>query len=83
MLLPSSSCAPCRDRTERIEPNPPYGPRIQRSHALLRASDLAPHPSWAALAARHGQADQSHLIREVQHLAGVSLTRLHNERAAE
>jgi AraC-like DNA-binding protein len=41
-------------------------------HALLRASDLAPRPSWAALAADHGYADQSHLIREVQHLAGVS-----------
>ena len=57
--------------------------RIQRFHALLRASDLAPRPSWAALAAHHGYADQSHLIREVQHLAGVSPTRLHDERGAE
>jgi AraC-like DNA-binding protein len=57
--------------------------RIQRFHALLRDSDLFPHPSWAALAAHHGYADQSHLIREVQHLAGVSPTRLHDERSAE
>ena len=53
---------------------PRHFARIQRFHALLRASDLAPRPSWAALAAAHGYADQSHLIREVQHLAGVSPT---------
>ena len=57
--------------------------RIQRFHALLRASDLAPHPSWSGLAALHGYADQSHLIREVQDLAGVTPTRLHAERGAE
>ncbi len=62
---------------------PRHFARIQRFHALLRASDLAPRPSWAALAAHHGYADQSHLIREVQHLAGVSPTRLHKERGAE
>ena len=62
---------------------PRHFARIQRFHALLRASDLAPRPSWAALAAQHGYADQSHLIREVQHLAGVSPTRLHQERGAE
>jgi AraC-like DNA-binding protein len=62
---------------------PRHFARIQRFHALLRASDLAPRPSWAALAAHHGYADQSHLIREVRHLAGVSPTRLHEERGAE
>jgi AraC-like DNA-binding protein len=62
---------------------PRHFARIQRFHALLRDSDLAPRPSWAALAAHHGYADQSHLIREVQHLAGVSPTRLHEERGAE
>ncbi len=62
---------------------PRHFSRIQRFHALLRASDLAPRPSWAALAADHGYADQSHLIREVRHLAGVSPTRLHKERGAE
>lgn len=62
---------------------PRHFARIQRFHALLRASDLVPRPSWAALAADYGYADQSHLIREVQHLAGVSPTRLHNERRAE
>jgi len=62
---------------------PRHFARIQRFHALLRASDLAPHPSWSGLAALHGYADQSHLIREVQDLAGVTPTRLHAERSAE
>ena len=62
---------------------PRHFARIQRFHALLRASDRAPRPSWAALAADYGYADQSHLIREVRHLAGVSPTRLHKERGAE
>jgi AraC-like DNA-binding protein len=57
--------------------------RIQRFHALLRASDIAPRPSWSALAAHHGYADQSHLIREVQDLTGVTPTQLHAERSAE
>lgn len=57
--------------------------RIQRFLALVRASDRAPRPAWAALAADYGFADQSHLIREVQHLAGVSPTLLHDERRAE
>jgi len=62
---------------------PRHFARIQRFHALLRSSDLAGRPSWAALAAHHGYADQSHLIREVQDLAGVTPTRLHEERGAE
>ena len=62
---------------------PRHFARIQRFHALLRSSDLAPRPAWAALAAHHGYADQSHLIREVQDLAGVTPTRLHEERRAE
>jgi AraC-like DNA-binding protein len=62
---------------------PRHFARIQRFHALLRASDLTPHPSWSGLAALHGYADQSHLIREVQDLAGVTPTRLHAERSAE
>ena len=57
--------------------------RIQRFHALLRSADAAPHPAWAALAFRHGYADQPHLIREVQDLAGVTPARLHTERRAE
>ncbi len=62
---------------------PRHFARIQRFHALLRSSDLAGRPSWAALAAHHGYADQSHLIREVRDLAGVTPTRLHEERGAE
>ena len=62
---------------------PRHFARIQRFHSLLRASDLASRPSWAALAADHGYADQSHLIREVQDLAGVAPRQLHQERSAE
>lgn len=57
--------------------------RIQRFHALLRSADLTPRPAWAALALDHGYADQSHLIREVQDLAGTTPARLHGERRAE
>ena len=63
--------------------SPRHFARIQRFHALLRSSDLAGRPLWAALAAHHGYADQSHLIREVRDLAGVTPTRLHEERTAE
>jgi AraC-like DNA-binding protein len=62
---------------------PRHFARIQRFHALLRASDLVPHRSWAELAYHHGYADQSHMIREVQDLAGVTPTQLHQERRAE
>jgi AraC-like DNA-binding protein len=57
--------------------------RVQRFHALLRDADQAASPGWAALAARHGYADQSHLIRELQALAGVTPARLLAERRAE
>ncbi|HKW46584.1 MAG TPA: AraC family transcriptional regulator [Gemmatimonadaceae bacterium] len=57
--------------------------RIQRFHALLRCADAASSPAWAALAFQHGYADQPHLIREVQDLAGVTPARLHAERRAE
>ena len=57
--------------------------RVQRFHALLREVDATPRPSWAMLAAGHGYADQSHLIREVQELAGVTPARLLEERRAE
>jgi AraC-like DNA-binding protein len=62
---------------------PRHFARIQRFHALLRASDLIAHPSWAALAACYGYADQSHLIREVHALTGVTPSRLREERLAE
>ena len=62
---------------------PRHFARIQRFHALLRASDLVPHRSWGELAAQHGYADQSHMIREVQDLVGVTPTQLHQERRAE
>jgi AraC-like DNA-binding protein len=57
--------------------------RVQRFLALLREVDATPRPAWAMLAAGHGYADQSHLIHEVQELAGVSPARLLEERRAE
>ena len=63
--------------------SPRHFARIQRFHALLRSADRASRPEWAALAFRHGYADQSHLIREVQDLAGVTPVRLLAERRAE
>lgn len=62
---------------------PRHFARIQRFHALLRASDLVPRRPWSELAAHHGYADQAHMIREVQDLAGVTPTQLHQERRAE
>jgi AraC-like DNA-binding protein len=63
--------------------SPRHFSRIQRFHALLRSADRTSSPEWAALAFRHGYADQSHLIREVQDLAGVTPARLLAERRAE
>ena len=62
--------------------------RVRRLHALLRDADAgkasdAAKPGWAALAARHGYADQSHLIREMQALVGVTPAQLLAERQAE
>ena len=57
--------------------------RVQRFHALLRDADHEANPGWAALAARHGYSDQSHLIRELQSLAGVTPGQLIAERRAE
>lgn len=62
---------------------PRHFARIQRFHALLRSADRTSRPEWAALAFRHGYADQPHLIREVQDLAGVTPARLLAERRAE
>jgi AraC-like DNA-binding protein len=63
--------------------SPRHFARIQRFHALLRSADRAPRPEWAALAFHHGYADQPHLIREVQDLAGVTPAQLLLERRAE
>ena len=57
--------------------------RVRRFHAVLRDADAVAKPGWAALAARHGYADQSHLIREMQALVGVTPAQLVAERRAE
>jgi AraC-like DNA-binding protein len=56
--------------------------RVVRLQALLEEAAAARAPAWAALAADLGFADQSHLIREVTALAGVTPARWIAERAA-
>lgn len=53
---------------------------------LLRAVTLADHnsrPNWAAIAARAGYYDQSHLIRDARALADATPERIHRERRSE
>lgn len=50
--------------------------RLERALALTTAA-----PRWSAIAAATGYADQPHLIREFQSLAGVTPTQLLHERA--
>ena len=46
--------------------------RVQRMQRLVRDLDGQHDADWAALAARHGYADQSHLADEFRELAGVT-----------
>ena len=46
--------------------------RVQRMQRLVRDLDGQRDADWAALAARHGYADQSHLADEFRELAGVT-----------
>jgi AraC-like DNA-binding protein len=57
--------------------------RLLRFHRVLRETDQATKPSWAAIAARVGYADQPHLIRDIRSLSGLSPVQLHRERRAE
>jgi AraC-like DNA-binding protein len=46
--------------------------RVQRMQRLVRDLDGHRDADWAALAACHGYADQSHLADEFRELAGVT-----------
>jgi AraC-like DNA-binding protein len=50
-----------------------YG-RVLRFHALLSRIALAPPRDWALTALEAGYADQSHLIQEFKHIAGMTPT---------
>ena len=48
--------------------------RVQRLQRLVRALDGDVQVDWAAMAAKHGYADQSHLADEFRELVGVTPT---------
>ncbi len=48
---------------------------------LIGALQQSPDARWAELAADHGFYDQSHLVREVRDLCGLSPTELRAARA--
>lgn len=58
-----------------------YARQLRLSAAALD-SQRDPAPSWAAIAAKVGFADQAHMIREFRRLAGVTPAALHRERRA-
>jgi AraC-like DNA-binding protein len=59
--------------------------RVGRFHAVVRtAASIPPSQlSWSRLAAQHGFADQSHLVREFRTFAGVTPTDFIARRSAE
>jgi len=50
--------------------SPKHYARLHRFSSLIDARRKTPHRAWADLAIDHGFADQAHLIRETQRLAG-------------
>lgn len=48
--------------------------RVARFQGVIRDLHDVDHPSWSRLAARHGYADQSHLIREFRRFALLTPT---------
>jgi AraC-like DNA-binding protein len=57
--------------------------RIERFHAVVRELQGRHEADWAALAHGFGFADQSHLVREFRHFAGVSPTRFLEHRSPD
>jgi len=57
--------------------------RIIRHLNVIRLSDRLTTPDWADIALRSGYCDQSHMIRDIGDLTGVSPARLHAERRSE
>ncbi len=60
--------------TAQVGLSPKRFGRIQRLQRLVRDLDGQTHVDWAAMAARHGYADQPHLAHEFRELVGVTPT---------
>jgi AraC-like DNA-binding protein len=58
--------------TAQVGLTPKRFARVQRMQRLVRGLDGQRDADWAALAAGHGYADQSHLADEFRELAGVT-----------
>jgi AraC-like DNA-binding protein len=58
--------------TAQVGLTPKRFARVQRLQRLVRDLDGHAHADWAAMAARHGYADQPHLADEFRDLADVS-----------
>ncbi len=58
--------------TAQVGLTPKRFARVQRMQRLVRALDGHTQVDWAAMAARHGYADQPHLADEFRALAGVT-----------
>ena len=67
---------------EHVGVGPKRFARIVRFGRLMDASRARPEVSWAELALAFGYYDQSHLVREVRDLAGMTPTELRGEPAA-
>lgn len=65
---------------ERTGASPRRLATLQRFLRLVAEADRTERPSWVDLAARHGYADQPHLIRESRRLSGLTPATLHAER---
>ena len=58
--------------TAQVGLTPKRFARVQRMQRLVRALDGQTEVDWAAVAARHGYADQPHLADEFRELAGIT-----------
>jgi transcriptional regulator GlxA family with amidase domain len=58
--------------TAQVGLTPKRFARVQRLQRLVRDLDGHAHADWAAMAARHGYADQPHLADEFRDLADVT-----------
>jgi AraC-like DNA-binding protein len=60
--------------TAQVGLNPKRFARVQRLQRVVRDIDGLGEVDWATVAARHGYADQPHLVDEFRQLAGVTPT---------
>ncbi len=72
-----------RSVTSAIGIAPKSYARILRLNSALRLMDRTAAPRWADIAVRAGYADQAHMIRDFQGLAGASPAAVKMERRAE